>query len=179
MTTQQIKEQVGKHLFFMIASQMGCKISELYLDNGVDFMLIPVEIFDNTSKTRMLDSGSVVAIQLKCTTEKSIIRTKDGVKYDIEVKSFNDLIYRRKSRHGTKGINIPLVLVLVVFSNEKDYLFSFDGKTLEAKSTIYWFYPKKEDKLSLNSTKTRIFIPKGQEITFENFHKIFTHDFNV
>ena len=55
MTNQQIKEQVGKHLFYMIASQMGCKVSEPNLDSGVDFWVTYAEHYEINSKKRILD----------------------------------------------------------------------------------------------------------------------------
>jgi len=172
MTNQQIKEQVGKHLFYMVASQMGCKVSEPNLDNGVDFLMMPVRVFENPNSSRFLDAGNLVALQLKCTTKKQVYESEKFIKFDLEVKNYNDLVNRFKARLETLHAKVPLILILIVFNEEGQILFQFYEEEVNVKANIYFYYPENGLALSSNKFSIRIRIPKENKLSFENFRKI-------
>lgn len=97
MTEQQIKAAISQHFVQMIASRQGFKCAKPEPDHGCDLTITKVATREQGGRVRYIDSGYAVDIQLKCTCEAQVVRTDAEVGYDLEVKTYNDLIYRRDS----------------------------------------------------------------------------------
>lgn len=184
MTNEQIKEQLSLHYVGAIISRAGHQIILPQSDFGVDLVIRETHQYLINNTRRFLTSGNVVDIQLKCTTLKNIefieIKGERFVKYDLDAKNYNDLIYRRKLK-DTQFLD-PLALLLVVLSeNENEWLqLSFDDKNEQHSMTFngaaYWFYPDKDMALSNNKSSKRITIPAKQKVDL-NFLKYLFDNF--
>src|SRR5476649_969698 len=95
MTEEQIKAAISQHFVQLIASRRGFKCTKPDTDHGVDLSVTKVAIFTRGNRERYLDSGYTIDLQLKCTCESQIEREEDSIKYDLESKTYNDLIDRR------------------------------------------------------------------------------------
>lgn len=177
MTKEQIKEQLSLHYVGAIISRAGHQTVLPHNDVGIDLVIRETIQYFLNDKKRFMTSGNVIDVQLKCTTENSIERIKDNsgnrfLKYDLEVKNYNDLIIRRQV-HINQRFE-PLLLILVVLSEkEEDWLrLEFDEENQQYKLSMsgvaYWFFPDEKWQLSSNSSRKRITIPVENRVD-ENF----------
>jgi hypothetical protein len=61
-------------------------------DFGADLDIERVSVTEINGKRRFLNSGETIRIQLKATCEANLLPTADGFRYDLEVKTYNDLV---------------------------------------------------------------------------------------
>jgi len=158
MTEEQIKEAISKQFLRLIANTNGYKTSSASLDHGVDLTVIPVSRFFNPDgSVRYLDSGLKLDMQLKCTTETRLIDAGTDVRFDLEAKTYNDLVHRRKDY-------LPLVLVLVVLGSAPPACLSVDDVTLAVAGRGFWYLPEEGAPPTINTESIRITIPKTQRL---------------
>ncbi|MFK7982578.1 MAG: DUF4365 domain-containing protein [Saprospiraceae bacterium] len=175
MKEEQIKEQLSLHFIGAIASFKNIKVVKPFEDNGVDLLLKKVKVISFKEKIRYLDSGDIIAVQVKSTTKKGIIESENKIKFDLSVKNYNDLIFRKIELALKKVGNVPLILILVVLPinvskwlevNQKEDFIKLGGKA-------YWYYPTKNHEYSKNEYSQRIEIPKENEVDLDFFSNIF------
>lgn len=164
MTEQQIKEKLSHHFVELIASRQGFKCGKPEPDHGVDLQITRTVAIDRDGKTRYLDTGEYVQLQMKCTTLNSITEGDTSFKYDLEVKTYNDLVDRLAS-----GSITPLYLVLLVLPPEKDSWLSVTADELVVRRNAYWYRPPVSAERSANDTTTRIEIPYANRLTLTFF----------
>lgn len=154
MTEEQIKEQLSKGYLNLLASRAGYKSRTHELDHGVDVTITRVrEYIRGNGKKRLLDSGQCIDVQLKCTCEKSIVAGPDFIKYDLEAKSFNDLVDRADDV-------APLILVLMVLPDDKNKWLNVRNHEIALAKCAYWYLPDDGATYSDNGRTTRISIPR-------------------
>jgi hypothetical protein len=163
MTEDQKKEAMSKELLRILAYGHGFKVLEPGPDHGVDMIVSPVTTrIEPTGKTRYLDSPFKLEMQLKATTVKSIIDAGDNIKFDLEVKNYNDLIQRRNDL-------LPLHLIVVVLGAPPPACFGMDEGSLRLNAHAYWYLPPEDAVPTSNEATIRIAIPKAQIITADFF----------
>lgn len=110
MTTEQIKEQLSNRFIGILASNKGFAIDKPEIDLGIDYTLKKSYQYLKPDGTPRWNFDSrYIDIQLKSTTENSIIYHATHIQYDLEAKSYNDLIERQTS--GTA----PLILIYLFY----------------------------------------------------------------
>jgi hypothetical protein len=158
MTEEQMKEEMSRGFLKILAHGHGFKVLEPNADHGVDMTLCPVtKRIEKTGSTRYLDSQYKLDFQLKATTVTGIIDAGTHIKYDLEVKNYNDLIYRRDDF-------LPLHLVLVVLDSVPPACVSLDSVKLGLAGRAYWYLPADNALPSTNDTQIRISIPKANQL---------------
>jgi hypothetical protein len=83
MTEEQIKAAISSHFIQLVASRRGFKCTAPQPDHGVDLTVTRAVSIERDGRTRYLDSGKYVDLQLKCTCESQIVRTADSFRYDL------------------------------------------------------------------------------------------------
>lgn len=148
-------------------------------DFGVDLLLKQVERYEIRGKQRFVESGKMVGVQLKCTTSKEIHVQSDSLGFDLPVKNYNDLVWRRNDLKKSHGAHIPLLLVLLVLPPDpKQWVTiseSLDQLLMAGKA--YWLYPHDNMNFSKNRYFQRIFIPLNNQILPPLFKAIFQNLF--
>ncbi|CAM2181975.1 DUF4365 domain-containing protein [Paraburkholderia sacchari] len=158
MTEAQIKEAISKEFLRILANGHGFKILEPAPDHGVDMIVTPVTVRATPDgHQRFLDSPHKLDFQLKATTPASIINGNNEVRYDLEAKTFNDLVARR-------GDFLPLHLILVVLDTAPPACITIDESRLSLMGKAYWYLPEEDAAESTNPTTTRITIPKTNRL---------------
>ena len=153
MTEEQIKEQLSRGYLDLLASRGGYKSLVATLDHGVDVTISKVKVHDRGGRKRLLDSGQFIDVQLKCTCEASIVAGPgSSIKYDLEVKAYNDLIDRRDS-------STPLILVLMVLPDNRDLWLSIREHEIALAKCAYWYIPDAAETYTANTESIRITIP--------------------
>jgi len=166
MTKNQIKEAISINYIQAIANQIGYKVVPRIEDHGVDMSIIQVDKTSNYGKVRYIDSGKSLECQLKATTEKGIRRTNGLVKYALDVKTYNDLVYRFKKF-------MPLVLILFILpDNDKEWVVCKPDE-LVIRKHAYWYIPGSEAQISSNTSSVTISIPENQKINNQTFLYLF------
>ena len=113
MTIEKIKEHLSNNFVGILASNRRFLLEKPAEDYGVDYQLKRTYTYVLPGgRERHSTDGRYIDIQLKATTMNSIIDEPDQIKYDLEAKSFNDLVERQKN--GTA----PLVLILFVLPED-------------------------------------------------------------
>lgn len=171
MTEQQIKEQLSNRFISILASNKGFAIDKPESDFGVDYQLKKITSYVMPNgKTRYTYDSRYIDLQLKATTTNSITDDTNSIKYDLEAKSFNDLVERQ-----TNGL-APLVLILFVLPNDRAVWVDIDHTEIRLRKHAYWFVPPNGSLQTNNDHRIRIEIPKTNMLGInccDNLHQQF------
>lgn len=158
MTEEDIKEALSRQFLRILANGTGFKVTEPAPDHGVDMVVCAVTSrIEPNGKTRYLDSQYKLDFQLKSTTINSIIDGEENIRYDLEVKNYNDLIQRRDEP-------IPLHLLVVVLNNRPPQCIHLDDQQISVIGTAYWYLPEEGEGPTENQNTIRITIPKANRV---------------
>lgn len=158
MTEDQKKEAISREFLRILANGHGFKVIEPGSDHGVDMIVYPVTTrIEPSGKIRFLDSPYKLDFQLKATTLAGILDAGDDVKFDLEVKNYNDLIQRRDEA-------LPLHLVVVVLDSAPPGCVNIDNEGLGLAGRAYWYLPAEDAEATENEYKIRITIPKANRL---------------
>ena len=166
MTEEHIKEAISLKYIELIAAFNGFKTKTSHPDYGTDLEIVEVGYRIEKDQMRYSDTGRELKFQLKATTENSIVYENDIVKYDLEAKSFNDLIARRNSKN-------PLLLLLFILPHKSTEWVNISDKELIARRCAYWYFPELKDIPTDNSASKRISISKENLISSETLNLLF------
>ncbi len=163
MTINDVKEELSNSFIQILASIKKYKLNKPKDTGGVDFSITYDVEMKRNGKSRFIESGKYVDLQLKATTKGSslITITESEVKYDLESKAYNDLIDRKKMG------NAPLILVLFVLPNNISKWVTVKKSKLSIKKCAYWFYPNDNDVHANNDGRKRIKIPIDNRLDIE------------
>lgn len=171
MTEEQIKEQLSNRFIGILAANKGFVIDKPELDLGVDYQLKKTTSYTTPlGKTRYTYDSRYIDLQLKATTENLIVDESHSIKYDLEVKSYNDLVERQTN--GTA----PLVLILFILPHDKSTWVDIDHTEIRLRKHAYWYTPPIGSLSTRNTSRIRIEIPKINMLgidCFNNLHQQF------
>ncbi|MGA6118716.1 DUF4365 domain-containing protein [Sphingobacterium anhuiense] len=168
MTTDHIKEHLSGHFTGILASNRGYSIDKPGTDYGIDYQVRKRTIINIDGNDRYLQDGRYIDLQLKCTTENSVTIDHESIKYDLEVKNYNDLIHRRK-----EGL-VPLVLILFVLPAERSNWVNLNDDGVLLGRSAYWFRPDIEEDFTQNVSTKRIIIPNENKLGVNCFDDFYT-----
>ncbi len=158
MTEDQRKESVSREFLRILAESHGYKVTVPSSDHGVDMIVCPVTTRTEPSgKVRFLDSQFKLDFQLKATTTTGVVDAGDDIKFDLEVKNYNDLIQRRNEP-------LPLHLVVVVLDSAPPHCVSVDEDRLTLAGKAFWYLPDPAAEVSENARQVRVTIPKANQL---------------
>lgn len=171
MTIDQIKEQLSNRFIGVLATHSGFTLDKSELDFGVDYTARKTFEYTHpaTGKTRIAHDSKSIDIQLKATTETSIIDAGADIKYDLEVKNYNDMIHRL-------GGIVPLILILFVLPDNRNDWIDLTPTELRVRKLAYWFYPAIGSTMTSNVGTIRVTISKTNILSincFDTLHSQF------
>ena len=167
MTIEQIKEKLSKAFVSVIANYKGYKLQKPDDTGGVDFSVTFDYIQNRNGKIRHIQSGKYIELQLKATERHRIVFNEDHLRFDLEVKTYNDLIYRFNDG------NAPLVLVLAILPDDQNEWALIGENCLNLNQIVYYFYPDENMLESQNANTIRISIPYENKIGIDFFRELF------
>jgi len=157
MTIEQIKEQLSNTFIGILAVNKGFAIDKPGIDLGVDYTLKKSYQYLKPDGTHRWNFDSrYLDIQLKATTENSVMYESNCLKYDLEAKTYNDLIERQNN-----GV-APLILILFVLPSDSSLWVDIDVNEIRLRKNAYWYTPPTGSTPTSNSSRIRI------EISNEN-----------
>ncbi len=162
ITEEHIKEAISLKYIELIAYYNGFNISNSNYDYGIDLSI--EEVNYNAKRKRYIPSHRKINIQLKATTERSIIEDKNHIKYDLKSKNFNDLI-------ETRDAPFPLILILFILPEKKEDWLQISNEKLITKKCAYWYLPDENEEMTENMSSKRIKIDKLNLITLDTFNQ--------
>jgi hypothetical protein len=154
LTDQHIAEALSRAYVRAIAGRAGLNLAIREYDYGVDGSFDEVVVRQN----RRVESGFSLSFQLKASTLWQIDSTH--AIYDLEVKTYNDLILRRSIRTAT-----PCILILLALPADTAQWLICEESELRLRGTCYWEYLSGSP--SENRSSVRIRIPRSQRLTPE------------
>lgn len=158
MTDQQCQEAVSREFLRILAHMNGYKVYEPALDHGVDMTICPVkERIEPSGQRRFLDSQMRLDFQIKSTTVAGVEVGPNVIKYDLEAKTFNDLVQRRVEP-------LPLHLLLVVLNDRLPACVAIDQNQISVVGSAFWFLPEEDEEPTANVSTKRIAIPRANII---------------
>lgn len=155
LTDQHIAEALSRAYVRAIAGCAGLNLAIREYDYGVDGSFDEVVIRQN----RRVESGFSLSFQLKASTLWQL--DSAYVVYDLEVKTYNDLILRRSIRTAT-----PCILILLTLPTDSNQWLICEESELRLQGTCYWEYLSGSP--SDNRSSVRIRIPRSQRLTPES-----------
>jgi hypothetical protein len=156
LTDQHIAEALSRAYVRAIAGRAGLNLAIREYDYGVDGSFDEVVVRQN----RRVESGFALSFQLKSSTQWQINDERQVV-YDLEVKTYNDLIIRRSMRAAT-----PCILILLALPQDSEQWLICEETELRLQGTCYWEYLS--GSLSENRQSVRIRISRSQRLTPES-----------
>ena len=130
-------------------------------DYGFDGQFKPVKIRNN----RRVESGFHLDFQLKCTTRWET--RGDQIVYDLEAKTYNDLVDRDPAATGA-------VLILMCVPNDPLERMSFEERQMTLRHCCYWqtFAPGP----AISQTTKRVFLPRSNLLTADGLISILENE---
>lgn len=164
MTIEQRKEQLSNRFIGILATNKGYVIDKPEVDLGIDYQVKKTKSYTMANgNTRYTTDSRYIDIQLKSTTEVSIIDEPDLIKYDLEAKSYNDMIDRQNSGF------VPLILILFVLPHDVNTWVDIDINEIKLRKHAYWYMPAPGELQTTNTTSKRIEIPKTNILGIDCF----------
>lgn len=157
---EHIQELLSVSHVQAVANSAGLNIAVEQRDFGVDGTFRRISIREN----RRFSSGYALDFQLKASTLCKV--ESQDIVYDLEVKTYNDLIGR-----WTEGSPIPCILILKVLPKDSDLWISVSEEELLLSGGCFWAYLQGEP--SSNKSKVRIRIPREQLFTPDSLSTLF------
>jgi Domain of unknown function (DUF4365) len=144
-----------------ITARAGISISNFDKDFGIDGTFRQISTIGN----RRFTSGYALDFQLKSSIDYTI--EQEYIVYDLEVKTYNDLVQRRLSSDAT-----PCILILKVLPLDSAQWLTTTELGLFLGGACYWEYLQGE--LSQNKQSVRIRISRLQEFNPESLLRLMT-----
>jgi Domain of unknown function (DUF4365) len=144
-----------------IAARAGISISNFDKDFGIDGTFRQIATIGN----RRFTSGYALDFQLKASTNYTL--ESEYIVYDLEVKTYNDLVQRRLSSDAT-----PCVLILKALPSDSEQWLTTGETGLFLGGACYWEYLQQE--LSPNKQSVRIRISRAHELSTESLLMLMT-----
>ncbi len=152
-----IKESLSRRYVEVIACRNGYKFEVPNPVTGVDLSITRSIIQYRNGKKRFIDTGEYIQLQIKSTTESSIIADDNSIKYDLESKTYNDLVFRVNSEYIT-----PLYLILMILPDDTNKWVELSNNELVLRKSAFWYIPNTGSTPTTNSSSKRIVIPLNQ-----------------
>lgn len=152
LTDQHIAEALSRAYVRAIAGRAGLNLAIREYDYGVDGSFDEVVV----RQTRRVESGFSLSFQLKASTQWQL--TNSHVVYDLEAKTYNDLILRR-----SMSAAIPCILILLALPSDSAQWLICEETELRLQGACYWEYLS--GKLSANRQSVRVRIARSQRLT--------------
>ncbi|NJL84454.1 MAG: DUF4365 domain-containing protein [Chloroflexaceae bacterium] len=149
---QHTEEEISRVHIQVIAAQAGVNIDYPNRDYGIDGTFQPIAVLDK----RYVAAGYPLDFLLKASTQSNA--RSEVIVYDLEVKTYNDLVQRRLRTGAT-----PCILVLKVLPLDQHQWLETSEEGLLIRCACYWEYL--EGKPSANLKTVRIAIPRTQQLT--------------
>lgn len=175
MTTNDKMEELSRDFIMTIAHNTGY-FNCSGRDYGVDLMIRKSRgrRKQSSSGSRYLTSGKAVDIQLKATREKSITYLSDTIKYQFEVKNYNDLVDRLKENEQEGSSLIPLILIIFILPNDESKWVNYIPDGVVSRKEAYWYIVPDDIDYSSNSSGITIEIPQMNRIEGDFFDTLFS-----
>ena len=155
LTDQHIAEALSRAYVRAIAGRAGLNLAIREYDYGVDGSFDEVIVRQN----RRVESGFSLSFQLKASTQWQLNSTH--IVYDLEAKTYNDLILRRSMRAA-----IPCILILLALPSDPTQWLMCEESEIRLRGTCYWEYLG--GNLTENRSSVRIRIPRSQRLNPES-----------
>lgn len=153
ITLQHTEECLSLAFVHALAGRAGVNLAaQRTHDYGVDGTFRSVAIIGS----RRIETGYAVDFQLKATTNWEY--RDGGVVYDLEVKTYNDMVQR-----GAEAV--PLILILLCLPPDDKHWIDCDETRLILQHSCYW--TQVHGAPTTNTSKKRIFIPRANALTAE------------
>lgn len=172
MTIEQIKEELSNSFVGLVASYLGYKLTKPSDTGGVDYSLTKDTSYISKGKTRFIQSGQYIDLQLKATTDRSVILDDRILKYDLEVKTYNDLVKRKEFA------NAPFFLILFILPEEQTNWVELNDENILLKKYAFWYTPPDGSGTTDNDSRIRISIPLANKLDFDTFNTWFNKYYN-
>lgn len=165
LISQHRQELISRAYVAAVAASVGMNSSIRDLDYGIDLTLHQVtsRTSQNTGRTRIVESGLTVDLQLKCTI--NAITEADHIAYDLDTSCYDDL--------RDNLVQTPRLLVLHVQPSEEAQRIQHSSKALTISGCCYW-YSLRGKPATKNTSSIRIRIPIRQEFSQTQLIEIMT-----
>lgn len=157
---EHYKEQLSEIYLKSVVATARADLSKPERDYGVDWYVDEVQF----KRGRVLRTGAKFAVQLKSTQRWNFDRSDKSIVYDLEAKTFNDLVELRDD-------SVPGFLVLMCLPLDLDAACRISHECVALRNCCFWFQPSGER--TDNTASHRIRIPVNQAFSTTTVHDMF------
>lgn len=150
-TEEHTKETLSRAYICAVAGMAGVSIGQPDYDYGVDGSLIPVESRIDAARggRRLVHGAFKLDYQLKATTRWELDHETNEIIYDLEAKTYNDIVSRDDDDGG-------LILILLCLPRERTDWLVVSGEELVMKNCCFWSSFSGEQTSNQNTIRVRI-----------------------
>jgi Domain of unknown function (DUF4365) len=159
LTEPHIIESLSRAYVRALAGKAGLNLSIREYDYGVDGNFDEITIREK----RRVESGFSLSFQLKASTLWQ--RDDNTVIYDLEAKTYNDLVLRRNFRMA-----VPCILILFALPPDSSQWLIYNEEEMRLRGSCYWDYLSGAP--TENRQSVRIRIPRQQRLTSESLQDL-------
>lgn len=163
-------EEVSKSYLEVIANRNGY-FNSTHRDYGTDLSIRKARLCP--TRKRYLTTGKAIDIQVKAVYETYVrgynIITETSIKYDLEVKNYNDLI----DRANENGVVIPLYLIVFIMPPDKINWVHLQPEELIMRKCAFWYQIPADATYSDNKATVTIEIPKINRVSMDFYDERF------
>lgn len=163
-------EEISKSFLETIANRQGF-FNSTSRDYGTDLTIRKANLCP--VRRRYLTTGKAIDIQIKAVSQKYVRHYDDPskayIKYDLEVKNYNDLIVRANEN----GAFIPLILAIFVMPEDHSEWLTLNEEELILKKCAFYYQIPSGTEPTSNSTTIVIEIPRTNKIGLDFYTNIF------
>jgi hypothetical protein len=143
-----VKEYISESFVRLLMAKNRYKVMKPEMgDDGVDLSITSVNKRMRGKSVTYTDSGKILNIQLKCTTEKQVSKFNDGYKYNLRVKNYEDLVLAKEENY-TK-----IILIVFILPDDEINWMEIKEDYIKLSKHAFWYYPSDTDTIKRSEYK--------------------------
>lgn len=159
LTKAHRQEALSRAYFQAVVASAGLGLARPEHDYGMDYYLHEVQ----PRGRRLIDTGPVIGVQLKCTTR--VAAGDEAFGYDLAAKTYNDL--------RDPQLRIPCVLVLLVLHADETGWLTHNDAGLTMHGIAYWV-SLRDAGPTRSRNSVRIDVPRANVVTAASLSALLT-----
>ncbi len=163
-TEKKNQELFTRSVFESIAHSKGFRFKYSESDDGVDAEVYYLVELKNRGKKRFVQSPAQLSLQHKSTHSTSVKVEQNSLKYNLEAKTYNDMVWYKEN-------NSNLVLVLSVLTHDT-WVECCDNHQ-KFFSNAFWFTVPEDAERTSNSSSITIEIPLSNKFNEDTLSLLF------
>ena len=163
-----VKEHLSRSFLRLAATHSGFIVWGSDADFGVDLTVKKVDTVEENGRILVRETGFGVDVQIKATCERNIRLVRGELTYDLDARTYNNLVARSHTLH-----TIPFVLAVFVLPDEPTDWLTFVPSEVTLRRCGYLWRPSAMDVTVPNTGSKAIRLANADRIDGMTLERLF------